>query len=113
LAGKLLRCQAERDGNALRLEQLVQGDPLGSYDEGVQQMGIVQQHLQRIADLEAEVKRLKKVFALTFCQYLQTLSYGALVSVGILPKQSLKLGAKGVEMGRGGGEGFVLIISIW
>ena len=61
----LIQAQAERDRNALRIERLVAGkgevagqdDPLA---EDSADVGVMQKHLQRILELEKEVKRLKK-----------------------------------------------------
>ena len=61
MSGKLLECQAERDGHILRLEQVAPDDLVANADDRLARQGIVQKHLQRIADLESEVSRLKKV----------------------------------------------------
>ena len=61
----LIQAQAERDRNALRIERLLAGkgelagqdDPLA---EDPADLGVMQKHLQRILELEKEVKRLKK-----------------------------------------------------
>ena len=61
----LIQAQAERDCNALRIERLVagKGDLAGQDDalaEDPADVGVMQKHLQRILELEKEVKRLKK-----------------------------------------------------
>ena len=61
VSGKLLDCQAERDSFALRLEQLAPNDLLDNPDARMENQGVLQRHLHHIADLEAEVSRLKKV----------------------------------------------------
>ena len=77
---ELLIAQAQRDRNALRLQQLERlhssagagsssaaatygeaGIPEGAADE--QDLNVITGHLRRIASLEQEVKRLKKVRA--------------------------------------------------
>ena len=61
MSGILLDCQAERDSYALRLEQLAPTDSVDNPDARRENQGVLQKNLQHIADLEAEVSRLKKV----------------------------------------------------
>lgn len=63
MSAKLLECQAERDSYALRLEQLAPNDLLDNPEARTENQGVLQKHLQHIADLETEVSRLKKVSA--------------------------------------------------
>ena len=63
VSAKLLECQAERDSYALRLEQLAPNDLLDNPEARTENQGVLQKHLQHIADLETEVSRLKKVSA--------------------------------------------------
>lgn len=72
---QLIRTQAQRDRNALKLEQHAQkqGTDVNSNqeadDEG--EMGVLAGHLNRIAALEKEVKRLKQVCSVTAaCGYM-------------------------------------------
>lgn len=58
---KLMDCQAERDCHALRLEQIAPQDVEENRETRLANQGILQKHLHHIADLEAEVTRLKKV----------------------------------------------------
>lgn len=59
---KLVTAQAERDSFAMRVEELAaaHGVPAG-LDSAQAEVGVIQGHLRRIADLEAEVKHLKQV----------------------------------------------------
>lgn len=61
VSGKLLDCQAERDSYALRMEQLAPADSVDNPGARTENQGVLQKHLQHIADLETEVSRLKKV----------------------------------------------------
>ena len=65
---QLITTQAQRDRNAMKLEQLAEkhgadGDGPANIQEGNEQseMGVLAGHLNRIACLEKEVKRLKQV----------------------------------------------------
>ena len=67
---QLITTQAQRDRNAMKLEQLAQkqkadGDGPAGNQEGDEEgeMGVLAGHLNRIASLEKEVKRLKQVCA--------------------------------------------------
>lgn len=67
---QLITTQAQRDRNAMKLEQLAQkqgadADGPANNQEGDEQgeMGVLAGHLNRIASLEKEVKRLKQVCA--------------------------------------------------
>lgn len=61
---KLILAQAERDAKAVRVEELLaaQGLPTEQQTGGTEAVGVMQKHLQRISDLQAEVKRLRKVY---------------------------------------------------
>lgn len=61
LSSKLMDCQTERDGYALRMEQLAPNDAVENAEARATNHGILQRHLQRISELETEVIRLRKV----------------------------------------------------
>ena len=61
MSGKLLACQAERDGHALRLEQVAPNDSAENAEARLANKGILNRQLQRISELESEVSRLRKV----------------------------------------------------
>jgi hypothetical protein len=68
---QLITAQAQRDRNAMKLEQLAQ-QPGSATDDGEdeeQGLTVLTGHLSRIATLEKEVKRLKQVcpFSLLQC----------------------------------------------
>lgn len=69
---QLIRTQAQRDRNALKLEQLAQkqgtdvnGSASNQEADDEDEMGVLAGHLNRIAALEKEVKRLKQVCSVT------------------------------------------------
>lgn len=73
---QLIRTQAQRDRNAMKLEQLGQppgagvDGPVGSQESSEEgEMGVLAGHLNRIASLEKEVKRLKQVCTLKTCYF--------------------------------------------
>ena len=77
---QLIRTQAQRDRNALKLEQLAQkqgtdvgGSASNPEADDEEEMGVLAGHLNRIAALEKEVKRLKQVCTvLAVCGHVLT-----------------------------------------
>lgn len=73
---QLIKTQAQRDRNAMKLEQLGQQQgagpdgPAGSHEGNEEgEIGVLAGHLNRIASLEKEVKRLKQVCTMKTCYF--------------------------------------------
>lgn len=107
---QLITTQAQRDRNAMKLEQLGQQQgagvdgPVGSQEGNEEaEMSVLAGHLNRIASLEKEVKRLKQVCTMKTC-YCSVHARQVNVSCCVSPLTSLWASLLSCSANKGSGQ---------